>query len=87
MLERDRPLTGGWRLLTKNGQEDVDEEVCSAAALEEDTDGREEDGEDDLDDVAVKLVSDCCPFAQWAQPHRSAMVVGDLPSGERHDGG
>ena len=38
--------------VTEDGEEDVDEEVCATAALEEDADGREEDGEDDLADVA-----------------------------------
>ena len=42
---------------TEDGEQDVDQEVGAAATLEEDTDGREEDGEDDLDDVAVNLVS------------------------------
>jgi hypothetical protein len=40
-------------LTTEACQEDVDEEVGAAATLEEDSDGREEDGEDDLDDVAI----------------------------------
>jgi hypothetical protein len=40
-------------LTTEDGQEDVDEEVGATATLEEDSDGREEDGEDDLDNVAV----------------------------------
>lgn len=43
--------------VTKDGEEDVDEEVGAAAALEEDTDGGEEDGEDDLADVAGWFVS------------------------------
>ena len=34
------------------GQEDVDEEVGAAAALEEDTQRRQEDGKQDLADVA-----------------------------------
>lgn len=38
--------------VTEDGEEDVDEEVGAAAALEEDADGGEEDGEDDLADVA-----------------------------------
>ena len=38
--------------VTQAGQDDVDEEIGAAAALEEDTERREEDGEDDLDDVA-----------------------------------
>lgn len=42
----------------ENGQQDVDEEVCAAAALKEDTERWEENGENDLDDVAErKLVS------------------------------
>lgn len=39
--------------VTQDGEEDVDAEVGTAAALEEDTDGREDDGKDDLADVAV----------------------------------
>lgn len=38
--------------VSQDGQGDVDEEVDAAAALEEDTQGREDDGEDDLADVA-----------------------------------
>ena len=34
-------------------QEDVDEEVGIATTLEEDTEGREDDGEDDLANVAT----------------------------------
>ena len=40
------------RNVTQYGQEDVDEEVGIATALEEDTKRRENDGEDDLADVA-----------------------------------
>ena len=39
--------------VTQYGQEDVDEKVGIATALEEDTKGWEEDGEDDLADVAT----------------------------------
>lgn len=45
------------RNVTEDGQEDVDEEVSSATTLEEDSDGWDEDGEDDLDDVAGEVVS------------------------------
>lgn len=38
--------------VTQNGEEDVDEEVGTTTTLEEDTDGREDDGKDDLADVA-----------------------------------
>lgn len=43
---------GTYRNVTKDGQQDVDEEISIAAALEEDTKRREDDGEDDLADVA-----------------------------------
>jgi len=38
--------------VTQNGQEDVDEEIGIATALKEDTERREDDGKDDLADVA-----------------------------------
>ena len=40
------------RDVTQNGQQDVDEEVTMASALQEDTDGRQEDGKNDLADIA-----------------------------------
>ena len=49
-------------LTTKDGQEQVDEEVGAAATLEEDSEGREHDGADDLDDVGnvCEVVLVCC---------------------------
>ena len=44
-------------LTTKDGQEQVDEEVGAAATLKEDSERREHDGADDLDDVAGQGVS------------------------------
>jgi hypothetical protein len=41
------------RLTTEDGQQKVNEEVGTAAALEEDSERRQHDGADDLDDVAV----------------------------------
>jgi len=38
--------------ITQNRQEDVDEEIGIASTLEEHTERRDENGEDDLDDVA-----------------------------------
>ena len=43
--------------VTKDGEEDVNEEVCAAATLEEDSDGWEEDGDDDFADIAVIFIS------------------------------
>ena len=42
--------------VTENGQKDVDQEICAAAALKEDTDGREKDGDEDLDNVAAFML-------------------------------
>jgi hypothetical protein len=42
---------GTYGNVTQDGQQDVDEEIRIAAALEEDTEGRQEDGEDDLAQV------------------------------------
>ena len=44
--------TGTHRNVTKNGQQDVDEEISVASALEEDTQRRQDDGKEDLADVA-----------------------------------
>lgn len=41
------------RNVAQNRQQDVDEQVGTAAALEEDAERGQDDGEDDLDDVAV----------------------------------
>lgn len=40
-----------YRNVTKNGQQNVDEEISIAATLEENTERRKEDGKDDLADV------------------------------------
>lgn len=40
--------------VTENRQEHIDAKVGIETTLEEDTDGRQEDGKDDLDDVAAK---------------------------------
>lgn len=49
-----------YRNVTKNGQEDVDEEVGVAAALEEDTKRRQDDGKKDLADIAGCERHDVC---------------------------
>jgi len=40
--------------VTENGEQDIDEEVGTAAALKEDTEGREDDRQDDLEDIASR---------------------------------
>lgn len=39
---------------TQDGQQDVDQEVSTTSALQEDTQGRQDDGEDDLADITVE---------------------------------
>lgn len=41
------------RQVTQNGEQDVNEEISVASALEEDTDRREDDGKNDLADITV----------------------------------
>jgi hypothetical protein len=49
--------------VAKDGEQDVDQQVRTATTLEEDTNRREEDGKDDLADVAVgKDVSNTSSF-------------------------
>ena len=45
------------RNVTQDRQQNVDEEICIATSLEEDTERREDDGKDDLADVARIAVS------------------------------
>lgn len=40
------------RDVTQDGQQDVDEEISTTSALQEDTEGRQEDGKNDLADIA-----------------------------------
>lgn len=46
--------------LTEDGQRDVDEQVDATAALEEDTDRREDDGEDDFANVTAEALLVFC---------------------------
>ena len=52
VLENDVQGVDDTGNVTQDGQQDVDEEVGIAAALKEDTERREEDGKDDLADIA-----------------------------------
>ena len=58
-IQRSNDLQGmdNTRNVTQYCQEDVDEEVGIATALEEDTERRENDGEDNLADIATRQVS------------------------------
>jgi len=50
-------VSGTHRNVTEDGQQDVDEEVGVATALEEDTQRWEDDGKKDLADVAGVLLA------------------------------
>jgi hypothetical protein len=52
ILQDDVQSVDDTREVTQDGEQDVDEEITAASALEEDTDRREDDGKDDLADVA-----------------------------------
>jgi len=55
VLEDDVEGVDDTRDETQDGQGDVDEQVDTAAALEEDTQRREEEGKDDFANVAVRI--------------------------------
>jgi hypothetical protein len=56
ILQNDVQSVDDTREVTEDGEQDVDEEVSSAAALEEDTQRRKEDGKEDLADIAVDTI-------------------------------
>lgn len=58
-LTTDRGVGKGklTRDITKNCQQNVDQEVSTTSALEEDTKRWEDDGENDLADIAIEHVS------------------------------
>lgn len=66
---------------TQDGQTDVDEEVSATATLEEDTQRRQDDGEDDLADVTVGYqVSFSCPIhlSVWGKRERAGQQSSQL---------
>lgn len=69
--------------VTKDGKEDVDQEICAAATLKEHTKRREDDGKNNLDDVAEDCISyDSSPSLAGA-PRGSAGV--SCAEGKTHD--
>lgn len=59
-FENDVQRVDDTRNVTQDRQQDVDEEISIAAALEEDTQRREDDGEEDLADIAGGERHGCC---------------------------
>lgn len=49
------------RNVTQDGQQDVDEEVCAATTLKEDSERGQENGDNDLDDVSEHLSAGALP--------------------------
>lgn len=80
------------RDVTQNGKTNVDEQISAASSLQEDTQRREDDGKDDLADVAVESMlasrSSGIPsiaIATGRRKQRSGCSSGKYSrSGERH---
>lgn len=72
------------RNVTQYCQEDVDEEVGIATALEEDTEGREYDREDDLADVATVKVT-LVMISMCSQTDIQVKGEEDCRGGKRND--
>ena len=73
-------------LLAQDCQQNVDQEVCTTSALKEDAERWEDDGKNDLADIAVTDVSFGAQVVRkvWgSESMRSAEAF--LPGGERHD--
>ena len=49
-------MDDSWNV-TEAGQQDVDEDIGTAATLEEDTERWEDDGENNLADIAIESIS------------------------------
>lgn len=58
-LENNIESVDDTRDVTQNREQDVDEQIGAAATLEEDSQRREEDGKNDLEDVASGERHDC----------------------------
>ena len=77
------------RNVTEDGQEDVDKQVGAAATLEEDAERGQDDGDDDLDDVAEGPVSVCATYDRGCAAVGCAASLPEragknLRSGKRH---
>ena len=80
------------RDVAQDRQQDVDQEVSTTSALKEDTKRWEDDGENDLADIAIESVS----FLLGSKAQVARKVWGNvtsmrpaeafLPGSERHDG-
>jgi hypothetical protein len=66
------------RNITKNSQQDVDKEISIAAALEEDAQRWEDDGEQDLADVAVEMLA--VVLMQYAKAVQTYLAVKGMVS-------
>lgn len=73
-----------YRNVTQDRQQDVDEKVGIATTLEEYTQRREDNGENDLDDIASFCVSFMLNKKPVGAPPRNGQ---DLPCCERHGEG
>jgi hypothetical protein len=63
---------------TQDGEKDVDQEISTTSALEEDTERWEDDGKNDLEDIAAKKVSDALEDL-FSQARRQVQVASIAP--------
>jgi len=62
------------RDVTETGEGNVDEEVAAATPLHEDTQRREDDGEEELEDVRAGKSHDCCCFLREEKERERGVV-------------
>ena len=82
-------MKGKGYLLSKNCQQNVDQEVSTTSALKEDTKRWEDDGENDLADIAIESVSFLFRSEDqvaWGKVASMRSAEAFLPGSERHDG-
>ena len=73
-----------YRNVTQDGQQDVDEEVRIASALKENTERGEENGEDDLDEVAVSGISTISQLKNKERMQQAPYEVQAIRPGPKH---
>ena len=73
-----------YRNVTQDGQQDVDEEIRIASALKENTKRGEENGEDDLDEVAVPGISTIFQLKNKERIQQAPYGVQAIRPGAKH---
>jgi len=77
VLEDDVQCVDDTGNVAQDREQDVDEEICAATTLEEDSERWEEDGEDDFDDITAGERHGCC-FCRRFLSLRFVCLVGGV---------